>query len=373
MCAWVRDHVSIEDILQLTSVWSLPSLTIDGTSVVCSSAYPNVTNAKLFGGLSCGATAKSSPYFGNGAISGGSPATQMMDSPDDFQVQKMMMLGKRGILRNKNEYRSSASTQQRQSSPFLRNFADEQLTYDRAYSSANNYANIYHTQPSSSYHLSSQHRFDHHQNANRFCCLEAILRPCVAEFFSVFFCLFIYNLVDSELRDRHILFFNRILTLAAADAITVLIFYNAFQTLVNGEGSNYFCGNWVGGDWQNKSSSFSIYHNRAIVFAVDGMATLHRARINAAIRISSISYHFQYVFSLLLSTVSWNPLLPFGLAVFSILQSDYSPFLNHYVFWLGPIIGSLFGCFLFRLIFAPDEKRLMNCFGCSWKRTTGRL
>ncbi|VDM49871.1 unnamed protein product [Toxocara canis] len=91
-----------------------------------------------------------------------------------------------------------------------------------------------------------------------------------------------------------------------------------------------------------------------------GRLSLSPLPIFAAIFLSSF-------LSLLLSTVSWNPLLAFGLAVFSAAQSNYSPFLGHYVFWLGPTIGSLFGCFLFRLVFAPEEKRLVHCFECCSK------
>ena len=42
----------------------------------------------------------------------------------------------------------------------------------------------------------------------------------------------------------------------------------------------------------------------------------------------------------------------------------------HFIFWIGPCIGSLFASFLYRLVFADRERRLSSCTsanGLEWK------
>uniref|UniRef100_A0A914V1K4 Aquaporin n=1 Tax=Plectus sambesii TaxID=2011161 RepID=A0A914V1K4_9BILA len=64
--------------------------------------------------------------------------------------------------------------------------------------------------------------------------------------------------------------------------------------------------------------------------------------------------------SLLHSTASWNPIRTLAASVAATVDGNQSlVWLHHYVYWLGPIIGSLFASFLYRLIFADGEKRLI--------------
>uniref|UniRef100_A0A915C761 Uncharacterized protein n=1 Tax=Parascaris univalens TaxID=6257 RepID=A0A915C761_PARUN len=254
---------------------------------------------------------------------------------------------------------------------------------------------------------------------SRISCLECVLRPCIAEFFTVFFCLLVYKFVDAELLDRHVLFYNRILTLAVIDAITLLVFVTAFQTVQISPAITLAQLFSLSTAWplcvmlllMQLSASvmaiaiFALLRPSADVSSIQVLSDLDDDRTRVAFRLVLVQFIgslmvvmsqlmtstkfgvgltaigrlsssplpiFAAVFlssflSLMLSTVSWNPLLAFGLALFSAAQGDYSPFIGHYVFWLGPTIGSLFGSFLFRLIFAPEESRLVHCCGCCSK------
>jgi len=67
--------------------------------------------------------------------------------------------------------------------------------------------------------------------------------------------------------------------------------------------------------------------------------------------------------SLLISSASWNPVRSLALLVVSSIhgQETFGGWPYHYVFWVGPAIGSLFASFFYRLLFADGDKLLPCC------------
>ncbi|VDK81039.1 unnamed protein product [Onchocerca ochengi] len=65
--------------------------------------------------------------------------------------------------------------------------------------------------------------------------------------------------------------------------------------------------------------------------------------------------------NLLNSTVGWNPLLAFALASYRSIDCNFAPLQMQGVFWIGPCLASLLACFLYRLLFATKESRLIKC------------
>ncbi|RCN52595.1 hypothetical protein ANCCAN_01294 [Ancylostoma caninum] len=65
--------------------------------------------------------------------------------------------------------------------------------------------------------------------------------------------------------------------------------------------------------------------------------------------------------SLLQSTSHWNSLQATSVSMLrSFSRRATEPFHDQYIFWLGPFIGSLLACFLFRLLSPPNDVRQAN-------------
>ncbi|OZC11945.1 hypothetical protein X798_01126 [Onchocerca flexuosa] len=73
---------------------------------------------------------------------------------------------------------------------------------------------------------------------------------------------------------------------------------------------------------------------------------------------SSSLHHANFTYSLLNSTVGWNPLLAFALASYRSIDCNFAPLQMQGVFWIGPCLASLLACFLYRLLFATKKSRL---------------
>ncbi|CAD6185017.1 unnamed protein product [Caenorhabditis auriculariae] len=79
-----------------------------------------------------------------------------------------------------------------------------------------------------------------------------------------------------------------------------------------------------------------------------------------SIAMSSFLSHLQ-------STIGWNSMVTTAIAVSRAMSNvpEYPQqlfFHEHFVFWLGPVIASLTASFLYRLLYAPDNKKI-SC-GC---------
>ncbi|KAI6176836.1 Major intrinsic protein family and Aquaporin-like domain-containing protein [Aphelenchoides bicaudatus] len=63
--------------------------------------------------------------------------------------------------------------------------------------------------------------------------------------------------------------------------------------------------------------------------------------------------------SLLHSNISYNPMSALVLSTFHYLKGGgaSTPWHNHYVFWLGPILGALCSCFIFRRIHSGSNRK----------------
>ncbi|CAB3401227.1 unnamed protein product [Caenorhabditis bovis] len=98
-------------------------------------------------------------------------------------------------------------------------------------------------------------------------------------------------------------------------------------------------------------------------------STKHSLRIgklkkNSVALLSSIS--LSSFISLLQSTVGWNSLMATAIALsraFHGVQEypEVQEFNDHFVFWLGPTMSSLFASMLYRLLYAPEKRRLLSC------------
>ncbi|VDN95553.1 unnamed protein product [Brugia pahangi] len=64
---------------------------------------------------------------------------------------------------------------------------------------------------------------------------------------------------------------------------------------------------------------------------------------------------------LLNSTIGWNPLVAFALASYGSIENNFGLLRMQGIFWIGPCLASLFACFLYRLLFATKESRLIKC------------
>uniref|UniRef100_A0A914DQL0 Aquaporin n=1 Tax=Acrobeloides nanus TaxID=290746 RepID=A0A914DQL0_9BILA len=245
---------------------------------------------------------------------------------------------------------------------------------------------------------------------------DHIIRPCLAELFSVIFCIFIYNHVDTQLSVRHLLFFNRILVLSAVDALLFIVFLAAFQTVHLSPSITiaqlfslstpwylcilFFIQQFIGAiigislfylansdvkldvpkviqevnsEWTKEVFELIIIQFIGTIMVVITHLMITRRYGKNKIYTGRVSKSPLSVFgavllsaflSLLHSNISWNPLYAFALSLHNTMfesSSLVSIWQNHYIFWLGPTLGALFGCFLFRLVFAPEDKRMLAC------------
>ncbi|GMT36278.1 hypothetical protein PFISCL1PPCAC_27575 [Pristionchus fissidentatus] len=245
--------------------------------------------------------------------------------------------------------------------------------------------------------------------------LDGFLRPAVAEFLSVFTAVFLFLHVDAELSQRHIASVHRISILALVDAITTITFMSAFKTvhinpcitlaqLFSLSTSWFICGvlflcqlaastlavaahnvssatrpNLISYNHDvSNDSTVAIY--RMIVCQLIGTLIVVIAHLLSAVTLSRRSGSFRLgafkenplclffavglssLLNLLHSTMDWNPLVALAVSIFRFLSGDgKEAFVSLYLFWLGPVIGGLLACFLFRMLFTTDERRLFKC------------
>ncbi|GMT07147.1 hypothetical protein PENTCL1PPCAC_29321 [Pristionchus entomophagus] len=244
--------------------------------------------------------------------------------------------------------------------------------------------------------------------------LDGFLRPAISEFISVFTAVFLFLHVNTELNQRHIATVHRISILALVDAISTLTFMSAFKTvhlnpcitvaqLFSLSTSWFICGVLFlcqlaastlavaahhvlskshpkviayNHDVTN-DSTLAIYN--MIVVQMIGTLFVVVCHLLSSVTLSRRSGSFRLgafkenplclfcavglssMLNLLHSTMDWNPLVALALSFFSFLSGDGEAFTSLYLFWLGPIIGGLLACFLFRMLFTNDERRMFKC------------
>ncbi|CAG9536250.1 unnamed protein product [Cercopithifilaria johnstoni] len=251
---------------------------------------------------------------------------------------------------------------------------------------------------------------DHKQN-----CFNRIMRPCAAEFIAVFLCIFIGKMMENELT-VHVTSSNteRIILQALTDSVVMLAMVTAFQTvhlnpvitlaeffalttawpmccamiimqiLASATAIASFAMFRFGGSELQMSiiipditadrigaayhlvlSQFIgtllvvITHLLITTRTGSGLTTIARPgdtplSVVAAVFVSSL-------LCLSNSTIGWNPLLAFALASYASIDYNFGPLQMQGIFWIGPCLGSLFACFLYRLLFATKESRLIKC------------
>ncbi|MFH4977589.1 hypothetical protein AB6A40_004298 [Gnathostoma spinigerum] len=248
-------------------------------------------------------------------------------------------------------------------------------------------------------------------------CAERMLRPCVAEFLSVFFSIFVYNFIEEELLDRHVPFHYRIAMLSISDTILVLLFFTAFQTVhispiitiaelfslssawtmcilfliiqiiasfggfsvwmfvrSSTNTSNARILHDITTDWTTCAyrlvlsefiGSLLVVMGHLIVSSKFSYGRTRLGQLNGSPLCIACGVFLSSYLSLLHSTVSWNPLIAFASSSAAVLHGDVIPLMHHYIFWIGPILGSLFACFLYRIVFAPSRQKRLRCTRCS--------
>ncbi|EFO24605.1 hypothetical protein LOAG_03884 [Loa loa] len=246
-------------------------------------------------------------------------------------------------------------------------------------------------------------------------CFNRIIRPCVAEFIAVFLCIFIGKVMENELV-VHIISSSteRIILQALVDSVVMFAMVMAFQTVHLNPVitlAEFFA---LTTAWP-MCCAMVIMQMLGSVTAVAGFAALRAGdselqmpTIIPGITVDRIGAAYRLVFSqfigtllvvithllittrtgfgltalarpghtplsvvaavfvasllcLLNSTIGWNPLLAFALASYSSIDCNFRPLQMQGIFWIGPCLASLFACFLYRLLFAAKESRLIKC------------
>uniref|UniRef100_A0A915Q2Y9 Aquaporin n=1 Tax=Setaria digitata TaxID=48799 RepID=A0A915Q2Y9_9BILA len=241
-----------------------------------------------------------------------------------------------------------------------------------------------------------------------------IIRPCAAEFVAVFLSIFIGKVMEEELV-LHITTSNteRIILQAFTDSVVVLAMLMAFQTVHLNPVitlAEFFA---LTTAWP-MCCAMVIAQMVASVTAIASFAMIRLDNLelqmptvhNIAMDRVGIMYHLilsQFIGTLLVivthllvtgrtgsgltalarpkesplsvvaavfvssllcllnSTVGWNPLLAFALASYGSIDCNFGPLQMQGVFWIGPCLASLSACFLYRLLFAGKEFRLIKC------------
>ncbi|MCP9261626.1 Aquaporin-1 [Dirofilaria immitis] len=258
-----------------------------------------------------------------------------------------------------------------------------------------------------------QYQYNHMDH--KVSCFNRIIHPCAAEFVAVFLCIFIGKVMESEL-SVHIISSNteRIILQALTDSVIMLVMVMAFKTVHLNPVitlAEFFA---LTTAWP-MCCAMIIMQILASVIAVaafsafrSGNSELQMPIITPDITIDRVdaTYHLilsQFIGTLLVvithllittrigsgltalarpgdsplsvaaavfvssllcllnSTIGWNPLLAFALAIYGSIECDFAPLQMQAVFWIGPCLASLFACFLYRLLFATKESHLMKC------------
>uniref|UniRef100_A0AC34F0C0 Aquaporin n=1 Tax=Panagrolaimus sp. ES5 TaxID=591445 RepID=A0AC34F0C0_9BILA len=242
----------------------------------------------------------------------------------------------------------------------------------------------------------------------RFC--TTILRPCVAEFLSVITSIVVFFHLESQLVQRHVVFFNKIVVLSITDAILYTVFLSTFRTVhinpvitvaqlftlttqwylcllfialqilgsIAGACLFFFFNNGIfpsepmiiqdlTQDWTKSvyemilcqiiGTTIIIFSNLLVTKKVSQKTTSWRQLSRSPLPVCG-AVGLASLLSLLHSNISWNPLY---LLVLITLQALHGKGIqlafNHLLFWIGPIIGALLGAIIFKLLFAPTENK----------------
>ncbi|KAE9554635.1 hypothetical protein FO519_002122 [Halicephalobus sp. NKZ332] len=246
--------------------------------------------------------------------------------------------------------------------------------------------------------------------------LERIVRPCVAEFISVVISVIVYFHIESQLLQRHVTFFNKIIILSVVDCILYTVFFATFQTvhinpsisiaqlftlttswtlcilliivqfLAVGAGTVlfYFFNSQVfpnsptiiqdlTQDWTK--GVYEMVVCQAIgttMVVISNLLSTKRCshgksswrRLNRSPLCVSSAVGLASLLSLLHSNVSWNSMYIFVMILLEAFHGKgFNLVFNHLLFWLGPLVGSLLGSILFKLLFAPQEQKPQNTDG----------
>ncbi|KAI6188244.1 Aquaporin-1 [Aphelenchoides besseyi] len=245
---------------------------------------------------------------------------------------------------------------------------------------------------------------------------DRLIRPCLAEVFVLCISVFIFKHVETQITERQITFFTRILLLSAVDAAIVGIFLTAFETvqinavitvaqLFSFNTPWYLCILLVGMQLVGGACGTGLFYlahtgmyptlPKLVIDANDfdftssvteliicqfvgtlvvcisflmatqpvGTSRLYIARlvrsplsVVSAVALSSFM-------SLLHSNISWNPVVAFSLSIYHFIKGGGGSLSwhNQFIFWLGPVLGALAACFLFRFILAPRDRRVQLC------------
>ncbi|VIO92994.1 Uncharacterized protein BM_BM10328 [Brugia malayi] len=246
-------------------------------------------------------------------------------------------------------------------------------------------------------------------------CFNRIIRPCVAEFIAVFLCIFIGKIMEIELR-THLISFSteRIILQSFTDSVVVFAMIMAFQTVHLNPVitlAEFFA---LTTAWPMCCAMIvmqilgSVTAIATFVITRSGGSELQMPTIISDITIGDIgaAYHLilsQFIGTLLIiithllitkrtgsgltalakpgdtplsvvaavfvssllcllnSTIGWNPLVAFALASYGSIENNFGLLRMQGIFWIGPCLASLFACFLYRLLFATKESRLIKC------------
>ncbi|VDM74590.1 unnamed protein product [Strongylus vulgaris] len=233
--------------------------------------------------------------------------------------------------------------------------------------------------------------------------VDAILRACLAEFLAVYATTFLSVYLDDELLSRHVPWIQKIVLMAVTDAMAATLFISALKTIhfhpavtiahlfslttswfqclfiiiiqllaatsanltivpmrKDGLPAYVVVNNDINMEWTKTvyKLMFSQFLGTAFV-VVAHLMSCSPLRKNA-LRIGSLNESSCPLFmaislssflSLLQSTSHWNSLQATTIALLRSFSMQATESLyEQYIFWLGPLIGSLLACFLYRLL-----------------------
>ncbi|CAD5222585.1 unnamed protein product [Bursaphelenchus xylophilus] len=239
---------------------------------------------------------------------------------------------------------------------------------------------------------------------------DRLVRPCAAEFLAVFLSVYIYKHIETQLTDRQVQFFLRIIILSFTDAALMGIYLTSFGTVqmspaitlaqlfslntpwflciflfamqflggLSGIGLFYLSHSGMfptlpklvldmEGDFTGSANELIICQIAGTIGAVISYMMVTRPVGSERVYVSRLytssvgpvtAVGLGTFLSLLHSNIPWNPVNAFSLTLFHFLRGNNAyVWHNHYVYWLGPVLGSLAACFLYRFILAPRESR----------------
>ncbi|CAD5217501.1 unnamed protein product [Bursaphelenchus okinawaensis] len=237
-----------------------------------------------------------------------------------------------------------------------------------------------------------------------------VVRPCAAEYLAVFLSVYIFKHIETQLVDRQVQFFFRIVILSIIDAALIGIYLSSFETVQLNPAITlaqlfslntpwYLCILLFGMQFLGGLSGIGLFYlshsgmfpalpklvidmdgdfngsaNELIVCQIAGTISVVISYMMATRPVGSQRIYVSRLYtgavgpvtavglssflSLLHSNISWNPVNAFSLTLFHFLRgNNNSVWHNHYVYWLGPVLGSLAACFLYRFILAPRDSR----------------